>query len=223
MLIKVGKQSDVGYDPETYWKGPLEVEWSLTFPVGQEPKPEVVKRIRSFFPQYVPLWCTRVHLHPDGTKVPFFYHVIGRWRESPDEDFPDLDRIIKVLRPPNFPWKGGVIYEQRTLSCPWPDHSPQKYVNTPDQPLPGPTSMELANWMEEQYKLARGSLESLKSRVARNEKDKESQAEREMEKLEKDKTYELMQYRKLWNQAISEGRIFDEPKEFQPQPYAFLG
>jgi hypothetical protein len=222
VLVLPRWQHDVGYDPETYWKGPLEVEWSLTFPVGQEPRPEVVKRIRSFFPTYVPLWVTRVHLHPDGVnKYPFTYHVIGRWRESPDPECPDEDRIIRALRPPDFPWRGGVIYQQQTLSSPWPDDSPQKYKNAPDFPLEGPTSMGLADWMEAIYKEARGSMEKLSSRISRKQRDKEDAEVKELEKLDEDKSYELSQYRNLWNQAISEGRIFDTPREYEPQPYAF--
>lgn len=213
-----------GPQAETYWKGPLEVQWSLTFPIGQEPAPEVVRAIRAFYPQYVPLWCVRVHLHPDGReKRPFGYHVIGRWRESPDADYPDPWRIVKVDRPSGFPFRGGVIYEQRTVSAPWPDHSREKALNTPDRALPGPVHMEFANWMKEMYYEARGALEGLQSRLKRRALDKVTAEAEALEKLEEDKQYELMQYRTLWNRAIDEGRLFDEPREYQPQPYAFLG
>lgn len=223
MLI-LPKWTEYGVDPETYWKGPLEVEWSLTFPVGEEPRPEVVRRIRSFYPAYVPLWVTRVHLHPDGrTKVPFHYHVIGRWRECPDPDRGEDGIISGLMRPADFPFKGGVIYEQSTLSSPWPDHSPQKYVNTPDFPLRGPVDQGLADYMEAAYKEARGVTEKLTSRLKRLEKQKETDNAEELQKLHDDKQYELMQFRQAWNRAISEGRLFDIPKKHEPQPYAFLG
>lgn len=123
-------------DIDSGWVGPHEVVWSLTFPDGQEPPKRIVEDIRKFFRGYVPLWCTRVFTGPDGVKETFQYHVIGMWRQTPDEDCPDFHRIIKGLALPfDFPFRGGVIYEQRTLSLPWPDGSWQKARMTPDIPM----------------------------------------------------------------------------------------
>jgi hypothetical protein len=130
MIVETERDIDCG------WVGPKEVVWSLTFPDGQAPPPSIVAQIRKILPGYVPLFCTRAFVGPDGQKETFQYHVIGMWRQSPDPECPDFHRILSnINRPFDFPFKGGVIYEQYSISAPWPDGSWQKARLTPDIPL----------------------------------------------------------------------------------------
>lgn len=135
-VIEKGVLEEIERDSEFGWIGPVDVHWSLIFPDGAAPPPSVVAQIRSFWPNYVPLYCTRVFVGPDGKKQEFKYHVIGMWRLSPDEECPDFHRIIKGLVIPfDFHFKGGVIYEQYSIARPWPDGSWQKARMTPDIPV----------------------------------------------------------------------------------------
>lgn len=234
-------------DTDSGWIGPVEVVWSLTFPDGQGPPQSIVADIRKFMPNYVPLWCTRVFVGPDGVKETFTYNVIGMWRLSPDEDCPDFHRILKGLVIPfDFPFKGGVIYEQHTISAPWPDGSWQKARMTPDIPLsqpnaPLPPDWEMyeritkppvrmewektRDWIERSIQFTKILGETLESKLDALRRERLARVEDEGKKIDADADYKI-KTDGLYKRAVQNGWWVPLPRDIQPwekKPFVHLG
>lgn len=234
-------------DEISWWHGPLEIHWSVP-PAHVAPPENIVREIRSFWAPYVPLFCRRVFLAPDGQKEGFEYHVIGMWSASPFSVAPDPGRILKHFeRPSNFPFHGGVVYEQYTLSTPWPDESwqrgrmtpdiPASYPNQPIETLPSGwwaldriTSPEMKmewglvrDWIRQMIYFWRDVAGTIDSKFAAIEAAQRERFEREGKKIDADADYKFQQWRGIFRQAVAEGRLAPLPQEFTPQSFAFFG
>jgi hypothetical protein len=87
-----------------------------SFSVDEIIDPSLVKQIRAFVPQYVPLVTRRRYRSPAGTEVVELYHVVGRYIEDPREGAQPV-RLERV--PPGFPFPKDKIHPLRTLWAPW--------------------------------------------------------------------------------------------------------
>jgi len=80
--------------------------------------PGIVRRIREFVPEYVPLLVKRRYRTPAGTEIEAIYHVIGRYIENPTEYFQDSTVKLEHV-PVGFSFDPGKIHPLRTLWAPW--------------------------------------------------------------------------------------------------------
>lgn len=207
---------------ETYWRGPDEVCHSLTFPVGEEPDPAMVAAIRrEFFPEYVPLYVTKLYVAPDGSHVPLGYHAIGRWARYPDDDTEeDWDEEIKrwvprgqvplrVLRPIRFRFRGGVIYEQRILENAWPEHTRERACNWPAVALP--VHWGLFDWMQAaQWRLMR-QLRMAKWDILDAVAARDYLEQRDLQKVQGEARHRLRGDRNMIGRAIDQKKFDDAP------------
>ncbi len=120
----------------------VDTHYTAVFPPGFGPDPSLVARIRGFFPRYVPVWMVKEYVTPSGGVVNYGFHVIGRWEPFPPQDEEAVP--LRIERPSDFPFHGGVIYEQ----LPWsdPPNKQGKKLNLPD--LFRPFDVRLVDWMD---------------------------------------------------------------------------
>lgn len=134
------------------WQASSEPIWSGIFPFGEDPDPAVVKAIRVFAPNYVPLWVTKAYVSPAGTEHVYGYHAFGLHTfdpESSEEDDAIGGEPVTVLRPTHgWParFSGGRITSPYILSIKWEEGSWQDRCNVPEIPIP--YDMRAEWWMK---------------------------------------------------------------------------
>ena len=137
------------------WQPTSEPIWSGVFPAGQEPDEAIVRSIRSFCPDFVPLYVTTEYLAPvGGERKRASYHAFGMHTNQP-EGSEDDDALcgepVSVLRPTTWParFNGGRVSCVYVLSKPWPEDSWQFKCNMPLDPLPFDWRAE--DWMRKTW------------------------------------------------------------------------
>jgi hypothetical protein len=123
--------------------------------------PSIVRRIREFVPEYVPLLVKRQYRTPAGTEIQAVYHVIGRYIEHPTEYY--QDSAVKLATVPNgFPFNPRKIHPLRTLWAPWAGPNERGEGSPPDPEWrisapPGYVKPE--GWLVEQMRALHKALE----------------------------------------------------------------
>lgn len=187
--------------------------FTAVFPVGFEPPAHLVKRIRVFFPPFVPLLRIETFRTPANTDMTEGRYCIGRWAETPDDPGDDP---IRTERPLDFPFHAGVIYVVR----PWvlPVNEKGAALGLPDGFLP--FDDRLVNWMDAAHQRAARTPGSLKAKVMADLMADQEYKERELEKLEEDFRLRLLDDKRQIAQAIDEERWESKPHEAQPYTQA---
>jgi len=198
----------------------LHTEHSAVFPVGFDPDWSVVRAIRLFDPEYVPLWARKVYRTPTGGLVVFGYHVIGRHIQYPTEDpWATARKPVRLVnKPADYPWSEGAVYEQKWWATP-PKQGTQAYREA-WPPLYRPHNWRLLPWMEQAHWFLLRGRESAKAKMLR-----QIQQEREAEKKELDTVRDDAK-RHLKDQLRGktlEPESFIPPPPPDPKPYVQAG
>jgi hypothetical protein len=194
--------------------------FSCVFPPGWEPDDALVRRIREFDPKFVPVWMTKTYIDPGGSEVTYGFYVIGRWEQTEIEAHsdPETDRMpLKLERPKDFPFHGGVVYDQRTWSHAWPQGSVGALLGLPE--VFRPFDDRLYEFMREAHKVFMGDhtrnyANAVKRTIqARREMELEELARLEDEAMRRNR--EEMPAQVV--QDIIDGHVI--PDEYTPQEY----
>lgn len=140
-----GASSDLGHWQE------IAHHYSCIFPAGTEPDASLVAEVRKVMPEFVPIFLRRVYATPEGTEQHLDFVMAGRWARTPDD--PETDPV-RVERPYNFPFKGGVIYAQRPLgSKSLRDQPPPKvWADRGIEDLPLKFDRGMVDWISSAYR-----------------------------------------------------------------------
>jgi hypothetical protein len=192
----------------------VDTHYTCIFPVGYAPDPALVARIRSFYPQYVPVWMVKEYVTPSGGRVNYGFHVIGRWEQVPTPDDVESGREpLRVERPADFPFHGGVVYEQRPWSDP-PNAAGQR-MNLPD--LYRPFDARLVEWMDAAHREMARSEGSMQQKVLEAIRKEEDAAARELARAQENGRLALIDERHQVIKLLDAGKINPPPR--QPQTY----
>lgn len=96
-------------------------QWTLVdkkFYVDDQIEPGIVRDIRVFWPEYVPLRLRRVYRTPAGTTEMREYQVLGRYIENPRDDAPPPIKLETL--PAGFKFNPTKIHDLRTMQANWP-------------------------------------------------------------------------------------------------------
>lgn len=94
--------------------------------------PGIVKKIREFVPEYVPLLTKRRYKTPAGQPIEAMYHIIGRYIENPTEYFEDATVKLEHV-PHDFPFDPKKIHPLRVLWAPWAGPNDRYEGSPPDR------------------------------------------------------------------------------------------
>ena len=192
----------------------VDTYYTCVFPAGETPDPALVSRVRSFYPQFVPVWMVKEYVTPSGGRINYGFHVIGRWEPMPTVDDVEQGRVpLRCERPADFPFNGGVIYEQR----PWtdPTNAAGKKLNLPD--LYRPFDVRLWEWMDAAHREMARTAGKMKAKVLKA-LDREVEAEaNELAKVKENRRLELIDDRVQVMNAFDAGKLASPPRA--PQTY----
>lgn len=207
---------DLSDDDERLWTL-VSTEFTCVFPAGEGPAPHLVRKIRAFDPNYVPLWMRKVYKDPGGTELAFGYHVIGRWAPMPDDEGRLPLRIERpLLKSVLFPFEGGVVYDQKTICDEWTHGSKERRLKCPD--IYVPFDRRLVTWMDAAHRRLMREQGNAKQKVL-DEIDRQKAVEtKALETVEDDARRSLNSDRNMIRRAIDEGRLSDDPAP-DPKPY----
>lgn len=195
----------------------LATEFTCVFPPGQEPDLHLVRQIRVFDPNFVPLWLRKTYHDPQGIDVTFGWHVIGRWAPMAD----DAGRPpIKLERPTRksvlFPFEGGVVYDQRTICDEWAEGSKERRLMCPEVYVP--FDARLVRWMDAAHRRLMREQGGIKQKVL-DSIDLQAAAEgKAIATVQDDARRSLHSDRHMIRRALDEGLTAPDPPK-DPKPY----
>lgn len=195
----------------------LATEFTCVFPPGEEPDAGLVRQIRVFDPNFVPLWMRKTYHDPQGVELTFGWYVIGRWAPIADDESRDP---IKVDRPSRksvlFPFEGGVIYDQRTVCDEWAEGTRERSLLCPD--IYVPFDARLVRWMDAAHRRLMREEGGIKQKVL-NSIDLQAAAEQQaLVTVEDEARRNIKRDSGLIRRAIAENRLAADPPK-DPQPY----
>ena len=192
--------------------------------------PVIVKEIRVFDPNYVPLLCKRLYVSPLGMIVSKQYHVIGRHIEFPQEGY-ETENVRLAIVPKGFPFNPDKIQPLRTLCANWPKGSLEWIIAAP------PAEVKPGKWLVEQmqavhkcFDLGPSIGKDKKGRTGRQTtQDKlneilhaeEKRDEKVMAEAMADARYRARHNWRHLKRAWDQGRINPEPPD-APKPFVDL-
>lgn len=166
----------------------VETEFTCAFPPGLEPDAAVVKAIREFDPDYVPVLCRKVYKTPTNADVAYGYHLIARYVEIPPNDSWKPLKLVGTSR-----WLNGhpstSIYEQRSWADEWPAGSQQALEFWP--PVFKPFDWSLHAYLKSCHKAYFGELRTIKEQILEGQRAKETAKKKELEFIEEDARHEM--------------------------------
>lgn len=184
------------------------VHHTCVFPIAFEPPRHLVAEIRKFDPWFVPICVIKEYVAPTGGTHTFVFYSIGRWAPYPDDA--EMEPV-KVERPSDFPFHGGVIYEQRLWADPVTPEG--RKLGLPEKFRP--FDMRLVKWMDAAHREMLREDGSYKWKVQRAI-DGEYEAEQAaLEKIDAEKGYQLRHTPIV--RAIETGNFVEKPKD--PKPF----
>lgn len=209
--------------------------------------PSLVREIREFVPEYVPLLTKRRYRTPAGTEVEHVYHIVGRYIEHPTEYFEDAAvRLSHVPR--GFPFDPKKIHPLRTLWAPWKGPN-EKYEGSPPDSewtrSAPPVYVKPERWLVEQMRALHKALE-MKITIATDEagelhQTSDGQRDYTVDKLKEILEREEKRDEELAAAALDEARYrmkhnwrqfkaaadkeewSSEPPDDRPKPFVDLG
>ena len=192
----------------------VDTHYTCVFPAGFAPDPTLVARIRSFYPQFVPVCMVKEYVTPTGGRVNYLFHVIGRWEQMPTPDDVENGREpLRVERPRDFPFDGGVVYEQR----PWtdPPNAQGQRLNLPD--LFRPFDQRLVDWMDAAHREMVRSEGTMASKVLESLRKEQDAEAKELARVKENGRLALIDDRHQVIKLLDAGKINPPPRE--PQTY----
>lgn len=195
----------------------IATEFTCVFPPGMEPDLALIRQIRVFDKNYVPLWLRKTYHDPQGEVVTFGWHCIGRWVSIADDDGREP---IKLERPSAksvlFPFEGGVVYDQRTICDEWAEGTPQRALMCPDIFIP--FDPRLVRWMDAAHRRLMREEGPIKQKIL-DSIDLQAAAENKaVDTVEDEARRNLKRDRGMIRRAIDESRLAADPPK-DPQPY----
>lgn len=209
--------------------------------------PALVREIRTFDPDYVPLLVKRRYRSPAGGEVEAMYHVIGRQILNPSEGYEDA-AVTLAFVPSGFAYDPGKIHPLRTLWAPWhgPNWDGQGAKPDPEWTRGEPPAyIKPERWLVEQMRATRKALDigmALETgedgelhQTTRGHRDFTADKLREILEFEEKRDEKIMaeaskeaRYRARHNwrwlkRAADEERFVPEPPGDRPKPFVDLG
>ena len=209
--------------------------------------PDIVRRIREFVPEYVPLLTKRRYKNPAGQPVEAMYHIIGRYIENPTEYFEDATVKLEHV-PHDFPFDPKKIHPLRVLWAPWAGPNDKYEGSKPDlewsiSAPPGYVKPE--GWLIESMRALHHALE-MKIALKTNEEGEvhqtsEGQRDFTIDKLNEildkeekrdadickaaldDARYRMKHNWRFFKAAADKEEWGPEPLDDRPQPFMDLG
>lgn len=126
-------------------------QWTLIdkkFYVDDQIEPSIVRDIRVFWPEYVPLRLRRVYRTPAGTTVTREYQVLGRYIENPKEDAPPPIKLETL--PAGFKFNPKKIHDIRTYQANWPGPDDEGGPSMEWKVGYPPAPIQIGRWLVEQ-------------------------------------------------------------------------
>jgi len=192
----------------------VDTYYTCVFPVGYAPDPALVARIRAFYPQFVPVWMVKEYVTPTGGRVNYGFHVIGRWEAFPTPDDIEQGNVpLRVERPADFPFSGGVIYEQSPWSHP-PNVEGQR-LNLPD--VFREFDARLVEWMDAAHREMLRTPWKMKGKVLSAVRREQEAEARELAAVKANRRLELIDDRAQVMKLMDAGKITSPPRD--PQTY----
>lgn len=129
----------------------IAIHYSAVFPPGKDPDPALVAEVRSLMPEFVPLHLRKVYATHEGGEEYLDFVVAGRWARTADD--PEKEPL-RLARPDDFPFKGGVIYEQRPLGTQSLRgmSPPKEWAERGVEDLPLKFDRGLVDWLKAAYR-----------------------------------------------------------------------
>lgn len=183
---------------------------TCVYPPGDPgpPDPSLVKEIRVFCPEFVPVLRIEQYVTPTGGVVTYGFHGIGMWQPESD---PTREPPLVLDRGEDFPFIGGVVYMQQVWGVP-----PNKEGRAAGMPcLYLPFNRQLVEWMNrEHYEVVRSQddFRILRRKQLQAHLDREQKA---IKDAEDNARLQLIDDRHQISKAINAGKIFDPPREAQ--------
>lgn len=153
------------------WQEKGRPKWSTRFPAGHDPDPAIVREIRSFCPDFVPLWVVRTFVTPTEGSKDYGYYALGIHIQNPEETEDDAwDALgpVNVEIPP--PFRGGRIYAIEVIANEWKPGSWQFNNNVP--PTGEPFDRRALDWMlkthhrRENTDIVKDQMQAVRDRLA---------------------------------------------------------
>lgn len=187
----------------------VDTQYSAVFPAGFEPDPSLVARIRGFYPQFVPVWMVKEYVTPSEGHVTFGFYVIGRWEPFVPQD--EDGTPLTITRPADFPFHGGVIYEQ----LPWsdPPNAQGKRLNLPD--VFRPFDARLVEWMDAAHREFCRTPGQMKEKYRQSQRALALAEQEELARVKENGRLRLIDDRHQVIKRIEEGKLTAPPREAQ--------
>lgn len=206
--------------------------------------PAIVRDIRVFDPQYVPLLVKKVYMSPAGSLIHRQYHVVGRCIENPTEGY--VDSAVKLeLVPTGFKFDPTKIHALRTLQGKWPGPGDEGPDSPPSQEwvvnMP-PPEVRVDRWLvgqlaavqkffdvgieltSEDRSLAQtGTVTSTMDRLNQILNAEEIRDEAIQREAMTEARYRMRHNWKQFKEAADNGRWAPEPPDAAPKPFVDLG
>ena len=217
MLVKVGKQpkdSRDNLETDPSWEL-LGTEFSCVFPATFEPDPAIVRAIRVFDPDFVPVWCVKEYKAPTNQRHEFGWYILGRHVPIPNQDpWAGGRERLRLLTPTTgFHFKGG-IYEDTVWASPWPPGSIPYKLGLPYEFLS--FDWDLVDQAREQWWKARCERFTFRSNRMAEYNDARAAKQSELASVQEDARLRLRDDKRQIRKAISEGNILPDPWEKKP-------
>lgn len=199
---------------ERYWTL-VDTEFTLVFPAGEEPAAHLVREIRAFDPNFVPLWLRKTYKDPQGFEVCVGYHVLGRWAAIADDESRLPLRLERpALKTVLFPFVGGVVYDQRTICDEWREGSEQRRLKCPD--IFVPFDNRLVRWAAAAHRRLMREAGAIKQKVLDGIDARTAAEAKGVESVQAEARHSLKGDKNMIRRAIDQGKLTDAPKDAQP-------
>lgn len=168
----------------------IATHYSTVFPATKEPDAALVRDVRLLMDDFVPIHMRKVYATPEGNEEYIDFVCAGRWARY--EDDPDR-KPLRLERPYDFPFRGGVIYHQRTLgTVNFGVPVPQVWTTKGIADLPLPFDRKMTNWIKAAYRwFVSQSLKETQKDAMKLYEDEERARQKSLDALDEQKGEEF--------------------------------
>lgn len=196
--------------------------------------PSLVKQIREFDKEYVPLLCKRLYRSPAGTAIHKQYHLVGRHIAEPTDDYA-FDTVKLEHVPPGFQYNPKKIHSLRVLWAPWPKGTTEWKLAMP------PAEIKPEGWLVEQLRAVHkffdigislseedgelhqdGNTESTKDKLNQILQAEQRRDEKIMADALAEARYRMRHNWRQFKEAADKERWAPEPPDAAPKPFVDL-
>lgn len=113
----------------------LATTYTCVHPADMEPPASLIAEIRTFFPNFVPVWMISEWQEGKKEHQAFGQHLFASWTDTAEN--PDAGDPLHIQAfPADFPFRGGYIYPARPWTFTLPNADPRAYGPFAEQFLP---------------------------------------------------------------------------------------